>query len=191
MASDRLNYAAIIKERVTSRELLESVGIHVDRRGMAKCPFHGDGDASLKVYSDARRGWHCYGCHVGGDPTDFYMRWHGVSFKEAVARINEEFSLGLPIREKPSREELRQIRAEIERRRREKAAKQAAIDEAEAVYWAAFEAWLMNEAIIAEQAPRGPFDAMSEAFVYAITHSAQIRDNLNIAEERWCLARAG
>lgn len=191
MASSRLNYAAIIKERVSSREMLESVGIHVDRRGMAKCPFHGDGDASLKVYSNIRRGWHCYGCHTGGDPTDFYMMWHGVNFKEAVARINDEFSLGLPMNEKASRDELRQIRADIERRRQERAAKQAAIDEAEKVYWAAFEAWLMNDAIIAEQAPRGPYDAMSEEFIYAITHSAQIRDDLNIAEERWCLARAG
>ena len=48
-------YAEIIKERVTSREMMDRVGVQVDRRGMAVCPFHGDNDASLKVYRDPRR----------------------------------------------------------------------------------------------------------------------------------------
>ena len=97
MAKSRLDYAAIIKERVSAREMLESVGIHVNQRGMAKCPFHADKDASLKVYSDARRGWHCYGCNIGGDATDFAMMWYGISFKEALSRLNESFNIGLPI----------------------------------------------------------------------------------------------
>lgn len=190
MAGNRLNFAAIIKERVSSRQMLESVGVYVDRRGMAKCPFHGDGDASLKVYSDVRRGWHCYGCHVGGDATDFAMMWYGVSFKEAIRRINDMFQLGLPIGEKASPDEMREIRADIERRRKEREAKQKACDEAEAAYWLEFERWLHNQYVIQFDRPRGPAEPMSEAFIYAITHSAEIQDNLDIAEERWCLARA-
>ena len=190
MAKGRLDFAAIIKERVSSREMLESAGIHVDRRGMAKCPFHADKDASLKVYSEVRRGWHCYGCNVGGDATDFVMMWYGVSFKEAIAKINDSFNLGLPICEKASPAERREIRAELERRKKEREAKQKACDESEAAYWLAFERWLDNEQTIRFDRPGGPQEPMSEKFIYAVTHSAEILDSLQIAEERWCLARA-
>lgn len=190
MTTSRLNFAAIIKERVSSREMLESVGVHVNRRGMAKCPFHADKDASLKVYSDARRGWHCYGCNVGGDATDFAMMWYGISFKEALSRLNESFNLGLPIGEPVNPSEMREIRADIERRRKEREAKKKACDEAEAAYWAAFERWLDNVQTIRFERPRSPQEPMSEAFVYAVTHSAEILDSLQITEERWRLARA-
>lgn len=190
MAKGRLDFAAIIKERVSSREMLESVGIHVDRRGMAKCPFHADKDASLKVYSEVRRGWHCYGCNVGGDATDFAMMWYGVSFKEAIAKINDSFNLCLPIRERVNAAERREICAELERRKKDREAKQKACDEAEAAYWLAFERWLDNEQALRFKRPGGPQEPMSEEFIYAVTHSAEILDDLQIAEERWCLARA-
>lgn len=184
------NYAAIIKERVSCREMLESVGIHVDRRGMVKCPFHGDGDASLKVYHDLRRGWHCYGCNTGGDVVDFAMMWFGVGFREAIERINEDFALNLPLKKRLTAPERRRIHDEIERKRAEREARQRAAEEAEKAYWTAYDAWLENESIIADGAPTGPFEAMSEAFINAVTHREEIRDNLNIAEERWSRARA-
>lgn len=185
-----MNYAAIIKERVSCKEMMESVGIRVDSRGMAKCPFHGDGDASLKVYREMRRGWHCYGCNTGGDVIDFVVMWYGVGFREAIERINDDFALGLPLKTRMSGTEKRRIHDEIERKRREREAKQKACEEAEKAYWSAYEAWLENESIIANQAPRGPFDAMSEAFMDAVARKAEIKDNLNIAEERWYQARA-
>lgn len=186
----RINYAAIIKERVSTREVLEAHGIHVGRMGLAKCPFHADRNASLKVYSDPARGWHCYSCHAGGDVIDFVMRMHGLDFMGAMERIDDAFHLGLPIRQRATQEEARQFREDIQRRKEERERKKAAREAAETAYFAAFETWLRNESIIAEEAPRGPFDAMSEAFIYAITHSAEIRYNLDDAEERWWQARA-
>lgn len=190
MTTSRLNFAAIIKERVSSREMLESVGVAVDRRGMAKCPFHGDGDASLKVYRDTRRGWHCYGCHAGGDVMDFAKLWWGVSFTEAMDRINEAFALGLPLHEKPKGDEMKKLREDIRRRQKEQNAHEKAITEAEEAYFKAFEAWLTNEQVIRFERPRGPQEPMSEEFIYAITHQAEIRDNLEMAEERRWSARA-
>ena len=124
MAGRAGGYAEIIKERVTTLDMMERVGVHVDRRGMAVCPFHGDSDASLKVYRDPRRGWHCYGCHAGGDVVDFAMRWYGIGFREAVSRINEEFALGLPIGEPMTVAQRRAVRDEIERARQERQALQ-------------------------------------------------------------------
>lgn len=191
MQKSRLDFAEIIKERVSTREMMESTGLYIDRRGMVKCPFHADGDASLKIYRDPRRGWHCYGCHAGGDVIDFAMRWYGLGFKDAMARINADFALGLPIGERASPDELRAIREELRRRREMREAKQKALDAAEKAYWAAYDAWLWNETIISAQRPTGAFDAMSEEFIHAVTHSAEIRDSLDMAEERWWRARAG
>lgn len=192
MKNSRLNFAAIIKERVSSREMLESVGIRADRHGMARCPFHGDKDASLKIYTDRRRGWHCYGCNTGGDVTDFAMMWYGVGFREAVEKINDMFSLGLPVGDRRNPREMREIRAEIQKKREEQAAREKAVTEAENAFFAAFERWLHNDQVIRFERPSGPQEPMSEAFIYAVTHSAEIRDELDMAEERrWSVRASG
>lgn len=184
-----MNYAAIIKERVSSREMMEALGVSVDRRGMAKCPFHADGDASLKVYSDPRRGWHCYGCSVGGDSLDFVRLWHGVGLTEAIRITDDMFSLGLPLTRKATDEERRAMSREIKRNQEKQDAIRRRRRAAEAVYWAAYDKWLANERIIAEEAPGSPKEPMSEAYIYAVTHSAEIREALEIAGEEWRLAR--
>lgn len=183
-----INFAQVIKERVSSREMMEAVGVSVDRRGMAECPFHCDGDASLKVYSDPRRGWHCYGCHAGGDVIDFVTLWHGVNFREAMSIINDMFGIGLPIG-KQDKAQMRAYRDEIEQRRKERERRQEVCDEAEKAYWSAYEAWLANESILASERPTGPFEDMSEAFMHAVTHREEIKDTLNLAEERWRACR--
>ena len=186
-----MDFAQIIKERVTSREMLERFGVGVDSRGMACCPFHGEKTPSLKVYRENRRGWYCYGCHAGGDVIDLAKRFYGVRFKEAMERINEEFGLGLPMRSKLSPDERKRISAEIDQKRAERAARKAALDALEKAYWSAYDAWLKNESIIAEQAPQGPLGEPSDAFIEAITRQAEIRHALDTAEEEWMSARAG
>lgn len=181
-------YAEIIKERVTAREMMERVGVQVDRRGMAVCPFHGDSDASLKVYRDPRRGWHCYGCHAGGDVIDFAMRWYGLGFKDAVARINEEFALGLPIGEPMTVAQRRAVREEIERARQERQALQRRTAEAESAYWAAYDAWLDNERTLQENAPSG-LSEPNAAWCEAVVRRDELEETLKDAEERWRIRR--
>ena len=181
-------FVEIIKERVTTQEMMERVGVHVDRRGMAVCPFHGDSDASLKVYRDPRRGWHCYGCHAGGDVIDFAMRWYGLGFKDAVARINGEFALGLPIGEVMTGAQRRAVRDEIERARQERQALQRRAAEAESVYWAAYDAWLNNERTLQENAPSG-LSEPNAAWCEAIVRRDELEETLKDAEERWRIRR--
>ena len=72
-------------------------GFHPNRAGFIRCPFHaGDRTASLKLYP-SQRGWHCFGCQVGGSVVDFVARLFGLTSLDAVRRLNEDFSLGLPI----------------------------------------------------------------------------------------------
>lgn len=184
MAGRAGGYAEIIKERVTTLEMMERVGVQVDRRGMAVCPFHGDSDASLKVYRDPRRGWHCYGCHAGGDVIDFAMRWYGLGFKDAIARINAEFALGLPIGETMTGEQRRVMRAEIERARQERQALQSRERTAERAYWAAYDAWLTNERALQENAPSG-LSEPNAAWCEAVVRRDELEEALGDAEDTW------
>lgn len=84
--------APIIKERVTSRQVVNLYGYTPNKGGYIKCPFHGDHDASLKVH---RSGWYCYGCHQGGDAVEFIRLHEKCSFREAVAKADHYFSLDL------------------------------------------------------------------------------------------------
>ena len=188
MAGRAGGYAEIIKERVTTLDMMAHAGIQADRRGMAVCPFHGDRDASLKVYRDPRRGWHCYGCHAGGDVIDFAMRLYGVGFREAVSRINEEFALGLPIGEPMTGAQRRAMREEIERAKQARQALQRREHEAENAYWSAYDAWLSNERVMQENAPRG-LSEPNAAYCEAIIRRDELEEALKDAEERWRIRR--
>ena len=188
MAGRAGGYAEIIKERVTTLDMMAHAGIQADRHGMAVCPFHGDRDASLKVYRDPRRGWHCYGCHAGGDVIDFAMRLYGVGFREAVSRINEEFALGLPIGEPMTGAQRRTMREEIERAKQARLALQRREHEAENAYWAAYDAWLINERVMQENAPSG-LSEPNAAWCEAIIRRDELEEALKDAEERWRIRR--
>ena len=188
MAGRAGGYAEIIKERVTTLDMMAHAGIQADRRGMAVCPFHGDRDASLKVYRDPRRGWHCYGCHAGGDVIDFAMRLYGVGFREAVSRINEEFALGLPIGEPMTGAQRRAMREEIERAKQARLALQRREHEAENAYWAAYDAWLVNEHTLQANAPVGT-EEPNAAWCEAIIRRDELEEALKDAEERWRIRR--
>lgn len=188
MAGRTRGYVEIIKERVTTLDMMAHAGIQADRRGMAVCPFHGDRDASLKVYRDPRRGWHCYGCHAGGDVIDFAMRLYGIGFREAVSRINEEFALGLPIGEPMTGAQRRAMREEIERAKQARQALQRREHEAENAYWSAYDAWLSNERVMQENAPRG-LSEPNAAYCEAIIRRDELEEALKDAEERWRIRR--
>ena len=112
-------FADRIKQSVSCSQVLEANNVEVNRHGFAVCPFHGDTDASLKVYPN---GWHCFGCHKGGDVISLASELYGTGFKDTVARLNDEFSVGLDIDRKMTTQEktmwaFRQAIATQERRK--------------------------------------------------------------------------
>lgn len=183
--------AEIIKSRVTSRELLEHVGVHVGRGGFACCPFHGEKGPSLKVYDDPKRGWHCFGCGRGGTVIDLGMALWNTDFKGTCVRLNEEFQLGLDTGNPLTAEEKRALFERVRREQEARERKRKRVQEAEMAYWAAYDAWMENDRVLTDQAPRSPEEPFTEAFVQAAVHRAEIRENLALAEEEWEAARAG
>ena len=63
-----MNVFEAVKQSVTTRQAAEHYGIHVNRNGMACCPFHHDKTPSMKL--DQR--YHCFGCGAVGYMVDIY-----------------------------------------------------------------------------------------------------------------------
>jgi hypothetical protein len=58
--------------------------VEVNRNGMAICPFHDDKDPS---FSTKNNFGHCFGCQWSGDQIKFLMERDGLSFPDAVKRL--------------------------------------------------------------------------------------------------------
>ena len=176
--------ASIIKAQVTPASFLRTVGVEINRAGFCKCPFHGDHDASMKVYKDPNRGYHCFGCHAGGDVINLAMRWYGLPFKDTVKRVADDCGVILPEQHKQTRND--RLLAEVKADMRSLANYVNGIQrrEAEWAYWAAFDAWLDNDRTLQAEAPRSPSEAFSDAFCEALRKRDELEYNLRLAEER-------
>ena len=185
-----INVSQTIKERLTCHDFLTGVGVRIDRSGKAICPFHGERTASLKVYDDPKRGWHCFGCGAGGSVIDMAMLWYGADYKQTTSRLNEDFGLNLPLDQRLSRQEYRAINEEIERQREERKALQRRADEAHKAYLDAFEAWMKNEQVIQQKQPQGHFAEPDEDWLDAKMRQPELKFAMDCAEERWWKIRA-
>ena len=85
--------AQYIRDSVDMQSILDLYG-YTTKHGFMICPFHGDRDASLKVYG-GRGGWHCYGCGRGGSVIDFVMEHENCNFRTAVIAIDHHLHLNL------------------------------------------------------------------------------------------------
>lgn len=160
------NYADEIKRRLPAREVFERYGFHVNREGYACCPFHGERTPSCKVYP-GDRGWHCFGCHAGGDVLDFAQQYFGLNFQEAAAKLNDDFGLGLPIGKKLSREEQQEAQRQEAERRRVANEKREHLASLKTRYNNALDVFTMCDTILMRCSPVSPATGFSDVFCWA------------------------
>jgi DNA primase len=67
------------------RNIAESYGLKINHMGFAKCCFHEEKTASLKIYE---KGFFCFGCGVGGDLIKFVALYENISNREACVKLN-------------------------------------------------------------------------------------------------------
>jgi len=178
-------FAERVKAAVSIRDVLTLNGIQVSRHGFAVCPFHGDHDASLKVYGKGR-GWVCYGCHKGGDVINLAMELYGVGFQDAIRKLNDEFSVGIDIDRIPSEKEAFQAAAKVAAMKAKRKQEQENEAAQERAYWKAFDKWLGLDRLVVDL--EGTFDRMKDsfpdAFCKAILDRNEAYEALMILEER-------
>lgn len=92
-----MNYAQEIKSRVKMLDLVRFYGLNPNRQNRVACPFHGGKNPNLGIKEYF---CHCFKCGYNGDTIKFVQDYFGISFQEALKKINDDFSLGLFIGEK-------------------------------------------------------------------------------------------
>ena len=177
-----MNYADEIKRRVTARELFQFYGFEINRGGFCKSPFSSnDKTPSLKVY-DGGRGWHDFSSGNGGSVIDFVMQYFGLNFQDAIAKINTDFSLGLPIGERISLRQRREVEHRQRERQEERNREQMERERLEGEYCADFDVWKKYDTNKREYAPKSPTEPLHPLFVDALKNIASAEYNLSCAE---------
>ncbi len=64
------------------------------RNYLGLCPFHSDRKPSFTV-SEEKQIFRCFGCGVGGDVIGFYMKFHNLSFGEAVKELARRYNIDI------------------------------------------------------------------------------------------------
>ena len=93
-------------------EVVEGYGIPLRRVGrslVGRCPFHNDGGRpNLNVYP-ATESFYCFRCGMGGDVITFIRQIAGLSFPEALARLEGRLATLARRRSAPPRQHRRQL----------------------------------------------------------------------------------
>lgn len=176
-----MDYAEKIKSMVSMPEMMEQYGFRLDKEGFCKCPFHSERSASFKAYP-GQRGYYCFGCGAHGSVIDFVMLYFGLSFKDSLAKINEDFSLGLPISEKLDRRKQLEMNRQAFMRKREVEAEKAERERLESAYWMAFEEWKRLDKNKRKYAPETQTEPMHPLFVEALKNISGAEYRLECAE---------
>ena len=74
-------------------EVVRLVRSGVNYKGL--CPFHSEKTPSFTV-NPQRRFFRCYGCGEGGDVLSFMMKYHAMSFPEALKALAQRYGVDLP-----------------------------------------------------------------------------------------------
>lgn len=150
-----------IKERISMHDVFEQYGYEPNRSGFVRCPFHSEKTPSLKAFAEGRR-FKCFGCGASGSVIDFVMQLYGLTFWQAVVRINNDFGLGLL--QSNQHVSLRDRRRESERlmqRKREERKRKEYINDLVTFRRLLWEVYLT-------QKPKNIEDPLKSGFIYAL-----------------------
>ena len=174
----RINYAEKIKSRVPLTEALATYGFRLVL-GRMPCPFHNGTDRNLSVKRDTFR---CWVCGEHGDVISFVMKYFGLSFVDAMQKLNEDFALGLPIRDKSVKPSIQMINEANERQRKAKERKER-LDALQSNYRDAFEAYAACDVIMMRCRPVSPTTLdTADAYAWALKNIDRCWHDLKIAE---------
>jgi DNA primase len=98
-----IDYAAQIKDRLSMFDVvlryIPNAKIHNNE---ILCPFHSEKTPSCHIWDDHFK---CFGCGKYGDVISFVRDYFNLSFQDALAKLNCDFGLNLPLDRKPTLKE--------------------------------------------------------------------------------------
>lgn len=94
-----------LKQNITPAQAIEYYTGHAVRRNKCLCPFHNDRNPSLHIKGYR---WTCFVCDIGGDVIAFTQQYFGIGFRDAVAKLCNDFGIVTeqPVQSKADRERI-------------------------------------------------------------------------------------
>lgn len=178
-----MNYAADIKRAVTTADACRAYGIHINAAGFAQCPFHREKTASMKIYP-GDRGWNCFGCGQHGDVIDLVAGLYGLTFMEAISKLNDDFHVGLPINRKIGQNRREAAASKAFYYARQKDAQNRHFSLLKAEYDAAVDLYHTLNNWADTLAPKTPDDELCDLWSFACVHLSTAGELLDRAEAR-------
>lgn len=178
-----MDFANEIRNSLDTQEVFSNYGLKPNRAGFVCCFSHNERTPSMKVYK-GNGGYHCFGCGAHGSIIDFVMQYFGLSFQDAISKINADFSLGLPIGERISLRQQREMEHRQRERQEERNREQRELERLEGEYWAAFDIWKKYDTNKREYAPKSPGEDFHPLYIEAIKNIDYASYLLDTAEMR-------
>ena len=167
-----------IKNRIKMPELLQFYGFDI-KRGRMKCPFHNGEDYNCGIKQDYI---HCFVCGESADVISFVIKYCGLSFKEAITKLNNDFYLGLPIGEKLDRRKQLDMAKRSFKARQEREAKQNERNRLKNARETALDEWVRLDIQKMKYKPKTQNEDLHPLFVEAIINLPHAEYRLECAE---------
>ena len=170
-----VDYAELIKRLVPMQDVAERYTGEPIRFNRMRCPIHHGKDRNMRIYP---KSYYCWVCHAAGDQIQFVQSVLGLSFQDAMQRLNDDFGLGLPIGQEQTeldRKRLAELNRKIEEHRRLEDARLSDAEARERMV-AGWVGLLHQVEIICEQRrPKTPWDEWADDWCEAM----RVRTELN------------
>ena len=173
-----VDYAGIIKSTVPMPEVAERYTGQRIIRNRIKCPMHNGADRNMRIYP---KSYYCWVCHAAGDQIQFVQSVLGLSFQDAMKRLNEDFNLDLPIGEKlPEQDKARLTELNRRNAARLLAERMAHIDAELVGLHLANLSGLLNEVekICVEERPKTPWDEWKPVWCMAMRLRTELMEEV-------------
>lgn len=182
----RLNHYKYAAETIKSHiTMLSVITLYTPnpppRHNRIPCPVHNGANYNLS-FSDKL--FHCFVCKTSGDVINFVQHIFGLGFIDALEKLNNDFSLGIPFDRRMTLREQREAQKRYDsimaERERQEAEKQAREDK----YWSVFNGWAECDYYIHHFAPTSPDEGFNTLYVKAL-HEIDYYDYLLEGVKAW------
>ena len=165
----------IIKVRLTMDDVLRQYGYTPKIR--MPCPLHSGGDKNFEIKG---KYWRCYSHCGNGDAISFVQKLFGLSFPDALKKIDTDFNLGLF--EHISNRKSLDIARQSYQRKKERERQKQEIEAVKNNYWDIFGEWVRLDRNKTLYAPKTPDEEWHPLFVEALQKLAYQEYLLDCAE---------
>lgn len=175
-----MNYAAIIKDKITMPDVLTMYGVPVNKHRRIPCPLHGGKNDNFSFNDSV---YLCFTCGEKGDVVTFVEKFFGLSFPEACEKLNKDFGLNLPIGRLATVREKQDYTEIIKRMRQREEERKLKARAARIMYDEALANVELCEDTLRRHRPKKGADRLDWQYVWALDNVERYRYEKNFAEE--------